>query len=289
MVRSLRGELFKLRRPAVLLVVIAIVGLNALAIYLTVMQAISGAPHGVPSPPAGVVPSLGHGAPIGSSSAPEAPVLPTPSGQLLPLASASALGVVLGSGAGVISVIALIFAGWSWANEYAQGTLGQLLLRQPDRLRLLAGKSLAIFAFLLITTVVAQAVAFLVALAVTSLSGLATPAWTYGAGLRMFVLSTGNVAISCIAFAIFGTFAAILLRSPAAAVGVALAYLVPVESLISLTVKDAANWLPGQALRVVTLGSATSVPYSRALIVVVCYAVVIILVTAGVLRRRDVT
>jgi hypothetical protein len=187
-----------------------------------------------------------------------------------------------------MSVIALVFAAWSWASEYSQGTLRQLLIRQPDRVRLFGGKSLAILACLVAATLLAEAVSYVAALSLASANGLSLSAWLAGPGVVVLLASAGNAVVSCVGFAVFGGCAAILLRSPAAAVGVALCYLLPIETLVAQGLKDAGGWLPGQALHVITLGSAASVSYPRALgTAVVCVSAAAV-VTTRVFCVRDV-
>src|ERR1700722_16271754 len=69
------------------------------------------------------------------------------------------------------------------ASEYSLGTLRQLLVRQPRRVTLLAGKMLAVITFLLAALCFAAVVAFAVAVVAAHARHVSTSAWFTATGL----------------------------------------------------------------------------------------------------------
>ena len=67
----------------------------------------------------------------------------------------------------LIGIVALCLFAGSFATEYSQGTMRNLLVREPRRLRLLTGKFLALAVFIglavLIEVIISSAVAFVLA------------------------------------------------------------------------------------------------------------------------------
>ena len=78
---------------------------------------------------------------------------------LAQLAAADGLARTVASAAQFIGVVGLAVFAISIAGEYAQGTLRNLLVRQPGRVRLLAGKLLALASFTAIAVVLAEVAA----------------------------------------------------------------------------------------------------------------------------------
>jgi hypothetical protein len=175
-----------------------------------------------------------------------------------------------------------------FASEFSQGTMRNLLVRQPRRLRLLAGKYLA--------TVTATAGALLAALAVCIPVGIlaagtknvSTSAWWTGAGLSNLAHTEANLFLACVGYGTIGVLLAIVLRSPVAAVGAGLAYLLPVEGILNAVINGATRWLPGQLLDALASGGNADVSYRAAAFTLAVYGLVAAAVTGVLFSRRDV-
>jgi hypothetical protein len=92
-----------------------------------------------------------------------------------------------------------------------------------------------------------------------------------------------------VGYGAFGMGLAIALRSPVSGIAIGVAWLLPVEALLSATVHDSASWLPGQLLSAIALGRTSSVGYPHALLLGFLYVVAVAASAAVLFRRRDVT
>jgi ABC-2 type transport system permease protein len=214
-----------------------------------------------------------------------------PGGQsltLAQLATTDGLALVLASAATFIGVIALSLFAISIASEYSQGTLRNLLVRQPRRARLLAGKTLALASFTTIAVLVAGVAAAGVALLVAPTQDISTSAWFISAGWTALGAGLGNLLLATLGWGLLGTVLALVLRSPAAAVGVGLAYALPGELLVTAAWSDGARWLPGQLLNTLAQGGTAAVTYGWAGLLLALYALVAMVAGTTLFTRRDV-
>jgi ABC-2 type transport system permease protein len=188
----------------------------------------------------------------------------------------------------LVGVVALsLFAG-AVASEYSQGTLRNLLLRQPRRMQLLSGKFLALALFFGIAVVLAIGVAAGVAFALGPSKGIDTSAWTTSTGISDLGQSVLHLYMASVCYGVLGTALAVLLRSPALAITLGVVYALPGDAIISRLWDGGNQWLPGQLLSALANGGTTSVSYSRALVTLIAYAVIAAVGTLLVFRRRDV-
>nr|MDT0664346.1 hypothetical protein [Micromonospora sp. DSM 115978] len=206
--------------------------------------------------------------------------LAAPSGLVAGLESVSILlGVV------ALSVVAAVIAG-----GHSHGTLRNALAAQPHRLRLLGGTSAALASFVVVMVAAATAVAVALAFPMAELRGVAVGDWVSFAGVRELGLGFVNVAVSSLGYGLLGAALAVVLRSPAIAISVGLAYVLPIEELVARIYAPAAEWMPGQLLGSIAAGgSGYELGYGDAGIRLLCYGAVAVVISAVVFRRRDVT
>jgi ABC-2 type transport system permease protein len=261
MTRSFLSEWIKLRRPGMILGGAGtIVGFAILTVVLTLTTA-SATPT-----------DQGPGA--GST--------------LQQLAAADGLASVLGSAATFIGVVALSVFATSIAGEYSQGTLRNLLVRQPRRVRLLADKLLALASFTTLAVIVAGIAAVATALIVAPTQDISTTAWFTSAGWTALAASLTNLLVATLGWGLLGALLGLVLRAPAAAVGVGLAYALPGELLLTTAWSDGARWLPGQLLDTLAQGGTTAVTYGSAGLLLALYGVVAMVAGTTLFTRRDV-
>lgn len=198
------------------------------------------------------------------------------------------LAEALGQTATFLGVVALGIFAIAVASEYSQGTLRNLLVRQPDRRRLLAGKVLALASFAAASVVLAVIVAVAVAPLAALVADVDSDAWYSGSGLLALLAAAGNLALAAIGWGLLGTLLAIVLRSPAAAIGVGAAYALPFELILTSVWSGAADWLPGQLLSTLASGGTATTPYLQALVVGLWYVGIAGTVATGLFARRDV-
>jgi ABC-2 type transport system permease protein len=262
MIRSFRSEWVKLRRPGMILGGAGtIVGFAILTVVLTLTTA-SATPTEQEGPGGGLT--------------------------LAQLATADGLASVLATAATFIGVVALSVFAMSIASEYSQGTLRNLLVRQPRRARLLAGKLVALASFTTLAVIVAGIAAVATALLVAPTQDISTTAWFTSAGWTALAASLTNLLVATLGWGLLGALLGLVLRAPAAAVGVGLAWALPGELLVTAAWSDGARWLPGQLLGALAEGGTTAVTYGWAGLLVALYAVVAVIAGTTLFARRDV-
>ena len=265
MVRAFRSELLKLRRWSVLASGGVMIVTSAGIAYLTFHQITSGA--------------------TGSELTALIQAFPTTQGLI----------TVVGQARSLIIAIALIIVTANIAAEWSQGTLRNLLVREPGRLRWLAGKMLALLLFVTISATLTLLISAALIIAAAQSQGVSTALWTSSEGMRAFLSFFGNEVLCLVGISLLGMLISVLLPSPGPAVGIALAYVLIPEGLIAMVWRDGAEWLP---VRVFNYLPGSTVPaaigptppqgYTAALLVALLWMAGFIVVSAAVFRRRDI-
>ena len=207
---------------------------------------------------------------------------------LAELTASGGFARIVGHTGDLLKVITLGVFASVFASEFSQGTMRNLLVRQPHRLRLLAGKYLA--------TVTATAAALAAALAVSIPVGLlaagtkhvSTSAWWTSSGLSALAHTEINLLLACIGYGTIGVLLAIVFRSPVAAIGAGLAYLLPIEGILSAVITGATRWLPGQLLDALATGGTPDVTYRAAALTLAVYGILAATITGLLFSRPAV-
>jgi ABC-2 type transport system permease protein len=252
------SEWIKLRRPSLL--VATYVGLAAAASAFTILMFTQATKRGD-----GGLPSLGQ--------------LAQPNGLIHGLSRATIL----------LGIVAFGIAASQIASEYSLGTLRQLLVRQPRRSILLAGKYAGVLTFLALALVFAAAVATVVAFAMAHSRHVPTGAWTSSAGISDLTRALGDLALAVVGYASLGLAVGLFLRSSVFAVILGFAWLLPVEGIIMRIFPATTPWLPGSALTIVGEGGTSTVSYGHSLLVSLAYVLVAVVASIVAFIRRDVT
>jgi ABC-2 type transport system permease protein len=189
---------------------------------------------------------------------------------------------------GLIGIVALCLFAGAFATEYSQGTMRNLLVREPRRAHLLAGKFLALAVFIGIAVVLEIVVSSAVAFALAPGRGITTAAWTSSSGLRDLGQATLHVYLASVGYGVLGAALGVLLRSPGVAIGTAVAYILPGEAIIVGAIwGNGDRWLPGQLLDALAHGGNSDSSYGHALVTLAVYVVVVAAATVWLFRRRD--
>jgi len=211
--------------------------------------------------------------------------------EMLQLADGFTIG--FNSANGLLGLVALSVFAAQTAQEYTYGTLRNLLVRQPRRVRLLIGKYFSMVTFALLSVLISAATATSLALALSGRVKVVTDAWFTSDGKIAMAHSIVNVLISTIGYGTIGMILGLIFRSPISSISIGTAYMLVVESIITIAWKPTSNWMPGSLLSVVATGGAPigaeNVPtYSQALLRVGLYLIGASLITATLFKRRDV-
>ena len=263
-IRAFRSEVLKFRRWSVLAGTGAMLAVSTFIAYLTFHQIASGA--------------------TGKEMTGLIAAFHTPQG----------LVAVIGQARSLIIAIALIMVAANLAAEWTQGTLRNLLVREPHRLRWLAGKMLAVVLFVLLSMLLTLIVSGAFILLLAQGQGIQTAAWTSAEGLRVFGEFLGNEVLGLIGISALGMLIAVLTRSVVAAVGIALAYVLVLEGIIAVVAPQVSQWLPGRVFNTIVgatvplVGPTPAQGYLAALLATVLWIAAFAAVCALVFPRQDI-
>jgi ABC-type transport system involved in multi-copper enzyme maturation permease subunit len=220
--------------------------------------------------------------------------------ELNPLARAfpTSLGLitVLGQARSFIIVVALIIVTANLAAEWSQGTWRNLLVREPRRMLLLAGKMLALLLFVLCSMTLTLVASSMLILVLAHAQGVQTAAWTSVAGLSVWFAFFGNEVLCLIGICLLGMLIAVLTRGTAIAVGVALAYVLVPEGIIAMVWRSGSQWFPIRTFSFLPgsvfptdVGPIPPQGYTAALLVALGWMTVFVVLSFVAFQRQDIT
>ncbi len=194
---------------------------------------------------------------------------------------------------GFLGIIALCVFAAQTAQEYTYGTLRNLLVRQPGRLRILLGKLIAMKIFALVMIVLSAVVSISTSVILAPGAKVPTDLWFNADGRHAIFTTFINVIISVIGFGIIGMVLGLLLRSPISAISLGVLWLLIVENLLIAVKSSLQNWLPGAQLSAIATGAESArnvagVTYTHALVVGGIYVAIGAAVASFLFVRRDV-
>lgn len=210
----------------------------------------------------------------------------TVSREVLALASGSVNGFA--SVGGLLGIIALCVFAAQTAQEYTYGTLRNLLVRQPGRIKLLIGKLIAMMIFGLLLVLIAAGVSILNSYLLAGDARVSTELWFTSDGFRAIGETILNVSISVIYFGIIGMVLGLLLRSPISAISIGVLWLLIIENLIGAVKPVTLDWMPGSQLQTIAQGGTPLLEYQHSLILGTSYVIIGALLAGVLFSRRDV-
>jgi len=206
--------------------------------------------------------------------------------EVLQLASGSVNGFA--SVGGFLGVIALCVFAAQTAQEYTYGTLRNLLVRQPGRMKILIGKLISMMIFALIMISIAAIVSVAISYVLAPGAKVNTDLWLTSAGYHAIFTTFVNVTVSVTAFGIVGMVLGLLLRSPISAISLGVLWLLIVENLLIAVKSSLQSWLPGAQLDAIASGGTLDLTYKHALTVGGIYVAVGATIASVLFVRRDV-
>lgn len=175
------------------------------------------------------------------------------------------------------------------AVEFSRGTFRTMLMYQPRRLRLLAGKTAALLVFAGAVLAVAEVLTWVAARLLASTQDVATGDWVSAAALGHAAGDYGSVLFWVSGYALLGTMLAVLIRSVPAALAVGIAWAGPFEHLLQDAWGPAGGFFPGLLLEAFVAGGTSEVSAARAFVTIAVYVTLAAAVAATSFARRDVT
>src|SRR5947207_2093837 len=219
--------------------------------------------------------------------------------ELTPLAQAfpTQLGLitVVGQARSFIIVVSLIMVTVNLAAEWSQGTWRNLLVREPRRLPLLAGKMLALLLFVLCSMTLTLVASSVLVLVTAGAQGVQTAAWTSSAGLSAWLAFFSNEVLCLIGICLLGMLIAVLTRGTAIAVGVSLAYVLVPEGIIAMVWQSGSRWFPIRTFNFLPgsvfptdVGPIPPQGYAAALLVALLWMTVFVVGSFVAFQRQDI-
>lgn len=190
--------------------------------------------------------------------------------------------------AGLLGIIAYCVFAAQTAQEYTYGTLRNLLVRQPGRLRLLVGKLISMKIFAIIMVMISGIVSIFIAYLLAPGAKVTRDLWFTSEGWSQISHTFVNVSISVVGFGILGMVMGLLLRSPISSISIGVLWILIIENLLGAVKKSTLEWLPGNQLQVIANGGGISVSYSHAMTLAAIYIGVGALIASILFSRRDV-
>lgn len=261
MTRSLRAELVKLLRRKVLVVTALVV----------------------------VVFSAGAAAIVLASARPATDVVAGRGVTLESLARASGGAEVFTTAVSFIGTFLFVVFVGAVAVEFSRGTFRTMLLLQPDRLRLLAGKMAALLLFAAVALAAVEVLVWLAAKALASSRGVDASAWTSSAALVGGLGAYATVLFWVTGYAVLGMLVGVVVRSVPVALAVGIAWAGPLEHLLQEAWVSASRVFPGLLLEAFVAGGTPEVSATRAFTTAAAYVVVAATVAGVTFAHRDVT
>jgi len=261
MFNVMKAELRKLRRPTLLISTILVVAaLTALFTSIVFLRANSGQGNGQ-------------------------------RGEIIsPATLSSATGLIYGFKivSFFLGITALCVFASQTAQEYSLGTLRNLLVRQPSRMKILAGKYLSMIIFAIALVVIDAIVAIAVSYSLAPHAKVTASAWFTASALALLGKTFINVLLGTIAFGTFGMILGLLFRSPISSIATGVIWSLILENILAGVVSSTQKWLPGQNFDNVAQGGSLTVSYHWSMGIAAAYLIVGFSIVAVLFKRRDV-
>ena len=182
----------------------------------------------------------------------------------------------------------VVFVG-AFAVEYSRGTFRTMLMRQPRRVRLLAGKLLGLLAFAAVVLALTEVLTWVTAYILAPSNDVARSMWVswdaFGAGFADY----GRVLFWITGYAVLGLMVAVIVRSVPLALGIGIAWAGPVEHITQNAVSSVTQVFPGLLLEAFVAGGTAEVSATQAFVTLAAYVVVAAVIAGTLFRRRDMT
>jgi ABC-type transport system involved in multi-copper enzyme maturation permease subunit len=206
---------------------------------------------------------------------------------VLQLAGGSVYGFA--SVGGLLGIIALCVFAAQTAQEYTYGTLRNLLVRQPGRVRLLFGKLIAMKIFALIMIAISAIVSIGISYYLSDRAKVSTDLWFTPDGFHEIGKTLLNVTTSVVYFGIIGMVLGLLLRSPISAISIGVLWILIIENLLGAVKPVFLKWMPGNQLSTIAQGGSPDISYSHALTLGTAYVLLGAVIATILFSRRDVS
>jgi ABC-type transport system involved in multi-copper enzyme maturation permease subunit len=176
-----------------------------------------------------------------------------------------------------------------FAMEFSRGTFRTMLMYQPRRIRLLAGKLTVLLAFSAAVLAAAELITWVAARIVAPTQDVATGSWVSADALGQAISDYGSVLFWVSGYALLGTAIAVVVRSVPLSLAIGIAWAGPFEHIVQDAWGAATRFFPGLLLEAFVAGGTSDVSAERALVTVAVYLAIAAAIAGTTFARRDVT
>jgi hypothetical protein len=196
----------------------------------------------------------------------------------------------LGAASTFLGLVTLAIFASNVAGEFTTGTIRSVLVVEPRRCRVLAGKVIALASFIAVGIAIAAVIVAAVAFPLAGRENISTSAWTTTSALTDGLSTYLDVLLSCLAWGAFGVMLGMITRSSAIAIAVGVGYFLLGEQLLLNSLwPSTEEWLPASAMSALADGGNAAISFGTAVLLVAAYAVGAYVIAATVFSQRDVT
>ena len=192
-------------------------------------------------------------------------------------------------GVSFVGILVLVLFIANVGGEFSAGTFRTLLMRQPRRVALLAGKMTALLVFAAGVLALAEVLTVAASAAIAPTQDVSTASWFGIDGLGEAAADYAKAVFGVAAWASLGMALAVFVRSIPIALAIGIVWSGPFEHLLEDAWSPAERWFPGLLLEALAAGGTAAVSASRALTLVALYVLAAAIAAAIVFRRRDIT
>ncbi len=259
--RVIRAELTKLRRRRVLLA--APMAAAAFALIATIAVFLSAQPAGGRAPGRAIT--------------------------LDDLAAAGGGTQAFATGASFVGLLVFVTFIANITGEFSLGTFRTLLMRQPGRVRLLAGKMTALLLFAAVVLLGAEALTVAASTLIAPTQHVSTSEWFTLTSLGQAAGDYARALSVVGGWALLGMALGLTVRSTPVALGIGVAWAGPFEHIFQDAWAAASRWFPGLLLEAFAVGGTPDVSFPRAAALIGAYVVAAAVTAVFLIARRDVT
>ncbi len=194
----------------------------------------------------------------------------------------------LGLGSQLMGIVSLSLWAIAVATDYQTGLVRLLVQAEPNRLRLLVGKLLALLLLTLAGALAATLSAAGAAMLIAPAFDISTSAWGTGT-VGTLLEAYRNLSLATVVWGVIGFTLATISRSAGLSIAVGIGWVVVFEVMLQGVASDVADRMPGAMLTALAAGGTATTEFGTAVLLAAVYTLVG-LVTAGTIAyRREIT
>ena len=188
-----------------------------------------------------------------------------------------------------LGITALCIFASQTAQEYTFGTLRNLLVRQPVRIKILIGKFFAMSLFAAVMVASTAILTIATSFALAARGEVKTDQWLSGEAIQLLGETYGNVLLSTICFGALGMILGLLFRSPITAISIGVLWSLILESILAAAIRSTTKWLPAQNMGNIAEGGSSTLSYTHSIILSLAFLGVGLAIVSLLFKRRDVS